>query len=275
MSEHIPYFPDRFQRAAHYYTTGRPAYPRLLSQRVAELIGLDLDADVLDIGTGPGFLAIDFAPYARSVTALDPSAEMLKVAADNAKHAGVSISWVHGSSYDLGEHFGQYKLATFGRSFHWTDRSKTLTMLDSLIVAGGAISLYSDSFPKVPQNAWHPAYQSLLAQHGKDDPVRVDRLSSVNHETVLLGSPFDHLERITVFERRLTPATHFIDRALSFGKAWNADAAAPSQDELAAKIKTLLAAYMRHDGTVEEVVEGRALIARRSRDMQPTLSAAR
>jgi len=60
-------FPDRFKNPARYYTTGRPTYPKLLARRFAGLVGLTSGDDVLDLGTGPGFLALDFAPLARAV----------------------------------------------------------------------------------------------------------------------------------------------------------------------------------------------------------------
>ena len=91
MSERKLFYPERFKTASRYYTTGRPAYPKLLSRRVAQLVGLDRGASVLDLATGPGFLAIDFAPHTGPVTAVDPSPEMLSAARENAARAGVSI----------------------------------------------------------------------------------------------------------------------------------------------------------------------------------------
>src|SRR5450432_1316770 len=77
MAEQTRYFPERFKIASQFYTTGRPTYPKLLSRRVAAAVGIGSADSVLDLGTGPGFLAIDFAPLVRSVTALDPAPEML------------------------------------------------------------------------------------------------------------------------------------------------------------------------------------------------------
>jgi predicted RNA methylase len=79
-------FPDRCKNPARYYTTGRPFSPKLLSRRVAELVKVSRADNVLDLGTGPGFLAIDFAPLAQAVTAIDPADEMLQVARQNASH---------------------------------------------------------------------------------------------------------------------------------------------------------------------------------------------
>lgn len=260
------FYPDRFKPAARYYTTGRPSYPPLLSQRIAELIGLDQDSEVLDIGAGPGFLAIDFAAHARQVTALDPSPEMLATAEQNARAAGVEIRFVRGSSYELGPQLGRFRLASFGRSFHWTDREATLRALDALIEPGGAVALIGDRFPDLPENAWRKTFTAVLDRYGAGDPARPELRSPVAHESVLLASPFDHLERIAVLQRRRTPLERFVDRALSFGKVWHGSTEL-QPDNLAADIRAALAPHADGEGLIEELIEGHALVARRTREV--------
>ena len=265
MSIRENFFPDRFRSAAQYYTTGRPYYPASLSRRVADLIGLDERGAVLDVGTGPGFLAIDFAAHAGRVTALDPSTEMLAVAAKNAERAAVKLSFVHGSSYDLGDHLGRFTLATFGRSFHWTDRQATLRTLDRLIEPGGAVGLFDDRFPTASQNAWHGAFQAVLGGYAEGDPAGPSRRLTPNHLEILLASPFGQLESVAVFERRITPLDHFVDRALSFGKIWHSGDE-HTRETLANEVRAALQPYARADGAIEEIIEGRALIARRTHE---------
>lgn len=64
MPDDVPVFPDRFRGVARYYTAGRPIYPARLADRVAALVGGLAEGRVLDLGTGPGFLALDFARHA-------------------------------------------------------------------------------------------------------------------------------------------------------------------------------------------------------------------
>jgi hypothetical protein len=64
MSETAVLFPGRFRDLATSAPTGRPTYPPLLAKRVADLVGLDKSRTVLDLGTGPGFPALDFQPFA-------------------------------------------------------------------------------------------------------------------------------------------------------------------------------------------------------------------
>src|ERR1700722_16541787 len=99
-------FPGRFRDLADYYTTGRPTYPPLLARRVADLIGLDGTGRGLDLGTGPGVLALDFHPFAAEGLAVDPEPAMLRVARANAERAGKAIAFIQGSAADLGPQFG-------------------------------------------------------------------------------------------------------------------------------------------------------------------------
>jgi len=259
-------FPNRFKNPARYYTTGRPFYPKLLARRVAELVKLSRTDSVLDLGTGPGFLAIDFAPLAKSVTAIDPAEEMLQVARQNAERAGVQIKFVKGSSFELSPQLGRFKLVTIGRAFHWMDGDQTLTALDALLERGGAVSLYGERYPEVEQNVWHHEFQALVDSYATDDPARARIRDNASHESVLLRSAFDHLERISVLELRKTPVEHFVDRALSFGATWDGRPGS-REDDLAGEVRKLIARFAAADGSVHEVVEGHALIGFRAKDL--------
>ena len=266
MAERELFYPERFKDASRYYTTGRPTYPQLLATRVAQRVSVSRNDDVLDLGTGPGFLAIDFAPLARAVTGVDPSLDMLSAATANANAAGLDIRFVRGSSYELGPHLGRFKLVTIGRAFHWMDRPATLALLEALVEAGGGVALFGETYPDVPANAWRPAFQATIDSYSTDDPARPKIRAAASHESVFLDSSFDHLERVSVLEPRRTPIERLVDRALSFASAWHGRPGSREQD-LAGEIRRVVAPYADGEGLVHEVLEGHALIARRSRDL--------
>jgi SAM-dependent methyltransferase len=254
-------FPGRFRELANFYTTGRPTYPRLLARRVADLVSLDGTQTVLDLGTGPGFLALDFQPFAGRVIGVDPEPEMLHAARRNAVKAGVQIEFVAGSSGDLGSQFGRLHLVTIGRAFHWMDRQRTLELLDTLIEPVGGVALFQESYPEVPVNDWHPSFQAILDYYGAADPARDRTHNNKDHETVLLDSAFSHLERVAVLERRTTSIEHIVDRSLSYARAWEGRPGSRLKD-MAMEVRDALEPYTIK-GNVQEVLEGTALIARR------------
>ena len=64
MNAPIPFEKRRFRGAAEHYRKGRPPYALALFERVAERVGLTREHAVLDLGCGPGQLALGFARLA-------------------------------------------------------------------------------------------------------------------------------------------------------------------------------------------------------------------
>lgn len=258
MAVPIPFLPHRFRAAASHYLAGRPPYPPRLIARVAGLTGLDRTGRVLDLGCGPGQLARAFAPLAAEVVAVDPEPEMLRAAR---QAAGMSpIRFLQGSSYDLGPGFGRFHLAVMGRSFHWMDRVDTLRRLDRLIDPGGAVVLFGDTHPELPENAWRPAWREALAPFR--DPERERHHAGwVRHEALLLESAFATLDLMAAFEHRVSPIASLVERALSMSSTNPADGQEQGEALQAAVVEAL--SPFAVDGLVTEVVESYALIATR------------
>jgi SAM-dependent methyltransferase len=255
----VPFQPRRFEGAAPHYLQGRPPYAAALIRRVAELTGLAPHHRVLDLGCGPAQLATGFAYFAASVTAMDPEPEMLAIAAARIAGTLTNIHLVQGSSYDLTPNLGPFHLTTIGRAFHWMDRADTLARLAAITTQNGAVALFSDLHPDVPENAWVKDYRAIRKRHTGEENPRWRQPGWPSHESYLLASPFSRLERIGVFERHLIPATRLVDRILSMSTT--------SRTQLGDKVGALeqeMTAYanaIAKDGHVEEVVETTALIA--------------
>lgn len=205
----------RFRTAAAHYLAGRSPYPDALIRRVAQLTALEPGHRAMDLGCGPAQLARAFAPLVHDVAAIDPEPEMLRVA--RAATTETNIAFHLASSADLGPQFGRFRLVAMGRSFHWMDRPETLRRLDALIEPGGAIALFHDTHPQIPDNAWYPAYRALLRRYAGDDSygAQTSRADWVRHEAILLDSAFAHVEEIGVHQRRPASVAALIDRALS------------------------------------------------------------
>jgi SAM-dependent methyltransferase len=261
----LPFKPRRFRSAAPHYRAGRTPYPPLLLRRVVELVRLAPTDRLLDLGCGPGPLAIGFAPYVAEIVAIDPEPEMLLEAQEAAKGVAPNIRFVLGSSYDLGPDFGQFRAVTMGRSFHWMDRVDTLRRLDAIIVPGGAVVLTDDRRVETPDNAWHAEYREIFDRHAGDDETRSQRRGAewLRHEVVLLSSPFCALERHAVILRHRFPAVQLVDRALSMSSA-SRDRIGDRADDLAGDVAAFAERIAGPDGMIADVVEASALLARRA-----------
>jgi SAM-dependent methyltransferase len=265
----IPFEKRRFRTAAGHYLQGRPAYAPALIDRLVQLTGLDSAGlaprgRVLDLGCGPGQLAVALAPHAGEVVAVDPEPEMLRIAAENAAAAGLQIRFIEGSSADIGPELGRFHLAVIGRAFHWMDRPRTLERLDGLIEPGGAVALLRTRFPELPDNAWELAFNEVIERYAVDDAARRQRKAPgwLRHEAILLDSPFSHVEFVAVLERRQRPIERFIDRALSLSSTSAAKIGERTAD-LAAELRAALVPFAV-EGMIGEVVESGATIAWRA-----------
>jgi SAM-dependent methyltransferase len=257
-------FPERrFASTVAHYLAGRPPYASALIARVVQLCRITRAHRVLDLGCGPGQLAVAFARYAGVVVAVDPEPEMLRAARAAAVSCEAKIEFIEASSADIGPAWGTFRLVAIGRAFHWMDRAETLRRLDGVVEPDGAVVLFGDEHLDVPENKWHADYRALLETYAQGDLARELRKSPtyLRPEALLLESAFHQLERIGVIDRRRIPVERLVDRALSMSSTSPARLGAKAEG-LAAKIRELALRYAR-SGIITEVIQSQALIAKR------------
>ncbi len=144
----------RFRATVPFYVRYRPAYPAEFIAAVAKECRLDGAGRLLDLGCGPGYLAIPLAQHFAETVAMDPEPKMLEAALRIAGHKNVRLVIVRGSSDELGPHLGSFRMVTIGRAFHWMDRDATLASLDRLIEPAGCVVVVEDNHLPVAENAW-------------------------------------------------------------------------------------------------------------------------
>jgi SAM-dependent methyltransferase len=262
----IAFDPRRFQTAAEHYVLGRLDYPPELIERVVSLTGLRHHQRVLDLGCGPGFLAVAFASYAQEVVGMDPEPAMLEQAVHYAAQRNAAVKFERGSSYELGGQHGEFQLVTMGRSFHWMDRVATLETLAGIVTEDGALALFADSHLEVPANHWKKRYQSLLDPIAEKDSSRATRHNNpawLLHEAILLDSKFSHLQRISVVRKIETPVERLVHRALSMSST-SPQRLGTERERLVEALYTALNEEATA-GVITEVVESHALLAFRQK----------
>ena len=148
-----------YRWAAPHYLRGRPPYSaELLAVLTAEL-GLDGDGVLLDVGCGPGVLAVQLASAFRSVIGLDPDPGMLAEAEAHARRSGVGhVRWIGGRAEQIPTlDLPPVRLATFGQSFHWTDRVAVAEAVYHVLEPGGSIALVTHDIDARPVPSEAPA----------------------------------------------------------------------------------------------------------------------
>lgn len=135
-----------FEGSAAYYPRGRLPYAPYLAEVLVEALRLDGRGRLLDVGCGPGTLALGLAHLFREVVGVDADDEMIAEAKRRAAEAGVADTsrWIHTRAEDLPADLGTFTVATFGNSFHWMDRDAVAAAVRSVLEPGGVLVHISD-----------------------------------------------------------------------------------------------------------------------------------
>jgi SAM-dependent methyltransferase len=203
MGELSKHDPNIYKGTAWYYSRFRPPYPETLVTVLRDNFSLDGRGRLLDLGCGPGPVALRIAHLFEDVLAMDPEPEMLAEGRADADRAKVSnLEWRRGSSQDLSPALGHFRLVTMGNSFHWMDRARTLDALYEIVTDGGGIAIVGHGAPITapPPTPWRVAINSVVRKYVGDrqlpwDPI--DLPPEERFQTYLARSRF---KEITQYE---------------------------------------------------------------------------
>jgi SAM-dependent methyltransferase len=128
-----------FRGTAPYYLQGRIPYPDGLHDAFAGAAFLGPGARLLDVGCGPGVVALTLADLFTEVVGVDPDGEMLTEAARYAASSGITnASWIQLQAEELPAELGRFQYATFAQSFHWMERELVASAVFEMLFPGGA-----------------------------------------------------------------------------------------------------------------------------------------
>jgi ubiquinone/menaquinone biosynthesis C-methylase UbiE len=253
------------------FVHGRLSCPNELIEKVISVTGLTGQGSLLDLGCGDGRLGIAFAPYAKRVVGVDCDPGMIQAASACARDKGVEVTFRFGEGLPLDDLPGNFHLVTVGSSFRGMDREWTLEALDRIVYPFGALALFRDSHPEIPQNLWYKRLQSLLRSLAETEHSissgEFPGAPRIPDEFFLLKSKFNRLERVSVIQGIETPIERVLHRAWSM--------AIPRSEQLESEMKTILenlrALLNQHasNGLITEVIESEALVAFRSDPSRP------
>jgi SAM-dependent methyltransferase len=189
-----------FAGTAAYYARYRPGYPPELLERLAEAAGLDGTGRLLDLGCGPGPLAVPLAPRFEEVVAVDVEPEMLA-------QLPPGIRAVLGRAEDVDESWGAFRLVTIGRAFHWMDGP---VVMERLARITRQVALVGDSHEdSEAQTALLEISRELFGER----PTM--KQPTVRYAQALADSPFNDVIEISVEVERTWTIDQLIGCAYS------------------------------------------------------------
>ncbi len=247
----------RFASTVEFYSRYREPYPPAFFSHVAEQIGLRGNENLLDIGCGPGLLAIGFAPYVERVTGIDPEAAMIAAAKAAAAEAGVALSLIHGRIEEFSAAC-TFDFVTIGRALHWMDRSAALPVLERIVSDRGRILICGARSVETPASPWLKPYEDL--RHGWNcDPER--KRYQLDGKEWFAGSCFGELATTSVSESRQATIGDLINRALSKSNTSPAFLGA-RRARFEAEMTVVLEPFAKHGILQEQIVAHASIFGR-------------
>lgn len=178
-----------FADTARYYDRFRAPYAQAAFDFIVETYDLSAGVRALDLGCGPGTIAIPLSCAGAEVVAVDPDADMIadgrRLAASRGRQ---NIRWLLSRAEDISLGAEPFQVTTIGQAFHWMDRDEVLRKLAILTTDGGGLALVNPG-KRRPQESWEPVANQTITKflgprnrHPKSNP------QEPQHEPALLRS---------------------------------------------------------------------------------------
>jgi SAM-dependent methyltransferase len=254
----------RFASTVALYEKLRPPYPALFFREVAARLPLTKTHALIDLGTGPGLLALGFAPYVGRVTGVDPEPGMIAAARDAAARAAQALTLIEGKAETLADDIGRFDVVTIGRALHWMDRDAVLARFDRLVAPDGAILVCASFSARDGRNIWLDDYNTtrrawsnarLLSEAGGGERTHRDLAEFFR------GTRFHVREAITVETSQDVNTGDLARRVLTFSSS-SPQVLGDKADAMLRDVEGRLAPFSR-DGLLNEIVISSAQVIRR------------
>ena len=129
-----------FNEVAAEYDRHRPAYPDVLVDVACEVARIGAGDPVLEIGCGTGQLTRSLLARGLRVTALEPGAQLIAIAAENLKDAG-DVEFVSARLEDIPLPRDGYRAVFSASAIHWADPDLSWRRIADLLAPGGTLAL--------------------------------------------------------------------------------------------------------------------------------------
>ncbi len=156
-----------FGKTAEDYARHRAGFPESLFDRLESFaIGRD-GQEVVDVGTGTGTVARNFALRGCRVVGVDPSQEMIDQARRLDVQAGVHVDYRVATAEATSLPDGAYDVLSAGQCWHWFDRPLAAAEARRLLRPGAAVAICHLDWLPLPRTV-PEATESLILQHNPE-----------------------------------------------------------------------------------------------------------
>jgi cyclopropane fatty-acyl-phospholipid synthase-like methyltransferase len=254
----------RFASTASLYEHLRPPYPSEFFRSVAQKLGLSKQGSLIDLGTGPGLLALGFASYVGRIVGVDPETAMLEAARHAATRAGHALTLIEGTAETLSPGIGTFDVVTIGRALHWMDREPTLARLEELVARDGAVVICASFSATDGSNPWLAGYNEVRRRWSPAKLWEEAGTGTRTHRDLpafFRGSAFQSTELVTVETSYTVSVQDLTQRVLTYSSS-SPEALGENVEAMLRDVEEHLASFSR-DGMIAETIVSTAQIVKR------------
>jgi SAM-dependent methyltransferase len=154
-----------FDRVADLYDAVRPGYPADLFADLARTAGLTPGDRILEIGCGSGQATQDLADLAGPVLAIDPGAELIRLARRRLAERG-QVAFAVSTFEAFSPEPHAFRLAAAAQAWHWVDPRLALPRAAQALAPGGWLAI----FGHIPMPPASPVLEDMQAVHARIAP---------------------------------------------------------------------------------------------------------
>lgn len=157
---------ERFSNRVDSYVKYRPSYPQEAIDYLYDIVGLQLNSEVADIGAGTGIFSKLLLERGSHVTAVEPN-QAMREAAEKELAGEPHYRVVSGSAEVTGLPDQSVDFIVCAQAFHWFDRVASRAEFHRILKPGGKVVLIWNS--RLTQGTpFREAYDRLLHTFGTD-----------------------------------------------------------------------------------------------------------
>ncbi|WP_280707862.1 class I SAM-dependent methyltransferase [Bradyrhizobium sp. BR13661] len=242
----------------------RPPYPREFFRTVAHKLSPTRESSLIDLGTGPGLLALGFGPYVGRVVAVDPEPAMLDAARLATARAGRHVTLIEGKAETLPLDIGSFDIVTIGRALHWMDRDAVLARLEELVACDGAILICASFSATDGRNPWLDGYNEIRRRWSPAKLWEEAGKGTRTHRDLpafFRGSSFHPTELVTVETNHLVGLWELAERTLTYSSS-SREALGENVEAMLRDVENHLVSF-HHDYAIAETIVSTAEIVKR------------
>jgi SAM-dependent methyltransferase len=245
----------RFASTVAYYENARPPYGAAFFAAIAEKLGLDRSQRLLDVGAGPGILALGFRPYCLKVVGVDPEPGMVEAARGAAGRTRSDVTFIEGRFEDVAAKLCAFDIVTIGRGIHWLDPDPARAALDRVLGLRGKVLVCHASSLKDGRNPWLDTFNAVRDRWKGDRPSR-------DHDTFFSDGQFTRTGTIQVEGAYAVPVERLVERVLSMSTS-SSERLGDEVPAMKNAMREKLASFAE-GGLIKDVVEARAAVFERA-----------